>query len=86
MEASLRGIAQHKASRLIIDITGVPVVDHAAADALIRTARAARLLGAKVMLTGIQPAIAQTLIQLGVDLGDITTFRTIEEASARVLR
>jgi PAS domain S-box-containing protein len=86
MEASLRGIAQHKASRLIIDITGVPVVDHAAADALIRTARAARQRGAPVMRTGINPAIAQTLIQLGSDLGDITTFSTIEEAIARVLR
>jgi PAS domain S-box-containing protein len=86
MEVSLHGIAAHKASRLLMDITGVTRADAQIADTLIRTARAARLLGAQVIITGIQPAIARTLVEIAADLEGITTYATIEEGIARVLR
>lgn len=70
MDAMVHGVAQHRARVVILDITGVPVVDTQVADALIRAARAVRLLGAKVLLTGISPEIAQTLVGLGVVLSD----------------
>lgn len=73
LEALLTGISAQQAEVVIIDITGVPVVDTSVAQHLIQSARAARLLGAHVVLVGIGPEIAQTLTQLGADLSGITT-------------
>jgi rsbT co-antagonist protein RsbR len=73
METLLDGVARYKADLVILDITGVSVVDTQVAQAFIQAAQAVKLLGAQVMLTGIQPQIAQTLIHLGVDLGGIQT-------------
>jgi len=56
-----------------VDITGVPAVDTQTARHLIESIRAVRLLGADVILTGIRPAIAQTLVHLGIDLTGVTT-------------
>lgn len=78
MEALLEGIAAHQTEVVIIDITGVKVVDTQVAQALIRTAQAVRLLGAQVVLTGIQPQIARTLVHLGADLGGIITRNTLQ--------
>lgn len=78
MEALLEGIARYKAKLVILDITGVSTVDTQVAQALIQTAQAVRLLGAQVMLTGIQPQIAQTLVHLGVELPDIITRGTLQ--------
>ncbi|HEY0736067.1 MAG TPA: STAS domain-containing protein [Herpetosiphonaceae bacterium] len=78
METLLEGISAQVADVVIIDITGVPVVDTQVANYLIQAARAARLLGAKIVLVGIGPEIAQTIIQLGVDLSDITTRANLE--------
>jgi rsbT co-antagonist protein RsbR len=73
METLLEAITQHQAGIVIIDITGVPMVDTSVADYLIQAARAARLVGAQIVLVGIGSVIAQTLVQLGVDLGTIST-------------
>jgi anti-anti-sigma regulatory factor len=71
---------------VILDITGVPGVDAQVADALVRSARAAKLLGAEVILTGIQPEIARTLVELGVDLGGIVSLGTLQGGVAHALR
>lgn len=84
-EVSLYGIQQFKAPRLILDITGVSNADAQVVDALLRTSRAARLLGASVMLTGVKPAIARAFVELGADLRDIITHGTLEEGVARAL-
>lgn len=68
LEALLDGISKARARFAIIDITGVPSVDGATAEALLRAARGVRLLGAEVVLTGIRPEVAQTLVTLGQDL------------------
>jgi PAS domain S-box-containing protein len=86
METLLEGIAMHQASSAIIDITGVQVVDTQVANALVQTARAVRLLGARVILTGIGPAMAQTLVHLGADLGDLVTRGTLQAGIAYALQ
>jgi anti-anti-sigma factor len=85
MEALLEGVAHHQATLAILDITGVSVVDTQVAQALVGAARAVRLLGARVMLTGIQPQIAQTLVTLGVDLNDIQTQGSLQAGIAAAL-
>lgn len=86
METLLDGISRQGASTAILDITGVKVVDTQVANALIEAARAARLLGAEVLLTGISPAVAQTLVALELDLRDLTTLATLQSGIAHALR
>lgn len=86
IETLLTGVTDHCAQLAILDITGVQVVDTQVADALIRAARAVKLLGARVMLTGIRPEIAQTLVQLGVRLDDIQTRGSLQVAVAEALQ
>lgn len=85
MEVLLEGIASQQAEVAILDITGVHVVDTQVANALVRAAQAVRLLGAQVVLTGIQPRIAQTLVQLGIDLSSIVTRGTLQSGIAYAL-
>jgi rsbT co-antagonist protein RsbR len=85
MEALLEGVAQHQADLVILDITGVSVVDTQVAQSFIQAAHAVRLLGAQVMLTGIQPQIAQTLVHLGVDLSGIQTQGSLQAGIAAAL-
>ena len=73
MEALLNQIGETSADIVILDITGVPVIDTSVANYLLHAARAARLLGSNVVLVGIGPEIAQTIVQLGIDLTGITT-------------
>jgi rsbT co-antagonist protein RsbR len=73
MEELLNGVQQHQADFVIIDITGVPIVDTAVANHLIQTTHAVSLLGAHCILVGISPEVAQTLVQLGVDFQRLTT-------------
>jgi rsbT co-antagonist protein RsbR len=73
LETLLMSIAEAHAQVAIIDITGVPMVDTQVANALIRAAQAVQLLGAQVVLTGIRPEVAQTMVGLGVELRGITT-------------
>lgn len=73
MESALEQIVGNQADVLILDITGVPVVDTGVANYLIQMARAVNLLGAQVVLVGIGAEIAQTIVQLGVELRNIVT-------------
>jgi anti-anti-sigma factor len=82
VETLLSGIAESRAHVAIIDITGVSVVDTQVAGALIRAAQAVKLLGAQVILTGIRPEIAQTLVGLGIDLKDIVTRASLQNGIA----
>lgn len=82
LERLLTGIAQSRAHTAILDITGVAIVDTQVANALIRAAQAVQLLGAKVVLTGIRPEVAQTLIGLGIDLRNIITRSTLQTGIA----
>src|SRR5467141_2694618 len=72
-EQLLRGIRTNRAKVVVIDITGVPVMDASVANHLVQTVEAARLLGAIVIITGLSPEIAQTLVTMGVDLGKMNT-------------
>jgi rsbT co-antagonist protein RsbR len=85
MEALLEGIGAQKARTAILDITGVKVVDTEVANALIRAAQAAKLLGAEVILTGIGPAVAMSLITIGADLSSIVTLGTLRAGIAYAL-
>ncbi|HEY1015337.1 MAG TPA: STAS domain-containing protein [Herpetosiphonaceae bacterium] len=73
MEGLLEGISANSADVVIMDITGVPVIDTGVANYILQAARAARLLGSQVVLVGIGAEIAQTIVQLGIDLSGITT-------------
>jgi rsbT co-antagonist protein RsbR len=73
METLLEGVGREQADLAILDITGVKVVDTQVANALIRTAQAAQLLGAQVILTGMSAEVAQALVQLGIDLSNVVT-------------
>ncbi len=85
METLLEGIVQYQAETVLLDITGVKTVDTSVANALIQVARAVNLIGSHIVLTGIQPRIAQTLVQLGVSLGDIVTYSTLQAGIASIL-
>jgi rsbT co-antagonist protein RsbR len=85
METLLEGVAQFRAEVAIVDITGVSVVDSQVANALIQAAQVVNLLGARVVLTGIGPAIAQTLVGLGADLGGIVTCGNLQSGIAYAL-
>ena len=79
METLLNGVAASRASTVILDITGVALVDTQVANAFIRASQAVSLLGAQVVLTGIRPEVAQTLVGLGVDLRGIITRSTLRD-------
>ncbi|WP_437982825.1 PAS domain S-box protein [Sorangium sp. So ce117] len=85
METLLSGISRSQASTAILDITGVATVDQGVAHALLQAARAARMLGAQVVLTGIRPDVAQTLVSLGTHLEGIITRGTLESGIAFAL-
>jgi rsbT co-antagonist protein RsbR len=73
MEALLTSVQQDGAEFIIIDITGVPVIDTAVANHILQATQAVRLLGAQCILVRISPEIALTLVQLGVDLSALIT-------------
>ena len=80
MESLLDAIVANEATVAIIDITGVPTVDTLVAQHLLKTVAAARLMGAECIISGIRPQIAQTIVHLGVDLGDVATKSTVADA------
>jgi len=80
MESLLNGIVEEQAQVAILDITGVPMVDTLVAQHLMKTAMAVRLMGAECVISGIRPQIAQTIVALGINLGDITTRATLSDA------
>jgi rsbT co-antagonist protein RsbR len=86
MESLLTRIVETGASIAIIDITGVPTVDTLVAQHLLKTVAAARLMGADCIISGIRPQIAQTIVHLGVELGDVITKATLADAFALALQ
>lgn len=86
MERLLNEIVQRQARFVILDITGVEVVDTSTADNFIKLIRAAELLGSKCVLTGIRPAVAHTLIELGVDLSFIKTLHNLRAGLTYCIR
>ncbi len=79
-QSLLRSVVETKARCCIIDITGIEVMDTGTADHFMRMARAVALLGSECMLTGVNPHIAQTIVQMGLDLGGIRTHRSLRDA------
>ena len=78
-EQLLRSIRANRAKVVVIDITGVPVVDTTVANHLVQTVEASRLMGANVIITGLSADIARTLVMLGVDLGKMDTLGDLQE-------
>jgi rsbT co-antagonist protein RsbR len=74
----LGGIRTHRAKVVVVDITGVPDVDESVANNLVRTVDASRLMGASVIITGLSPEIAQTLVTIGVDLSKMNTIGDLQ--------
>jgi anti-anti-sigma regulatory factor/HAMP domain-containing protein len=85
-EVLLEGVEEHQARLVILDITGMQTIDTQVAQAFVQAAQAVRLLGAQVMLTGIQPQTAQTLVHLGIDLGGIHTRSSLQAGVAESLQ
>lgn len=85
LETMLEGVGRHSPDVVILDITGVAVVDTHIADLLLRAARAVKLLGTQIMLTGIRPDVAAMLVSLDVDLRDIITHGTLQKGITTAL-
>ncbi|HLS60761.1 MAG TPA: RsbT co-antagonist protein RsbRA [Virgibacillus sp.] len=79
MENILEGVIAHEAEVVLVDITGVPVVDTMVAHHIIQAAEAVRLIGARCILVGIRPEIAQTIVSLGIDLSEFTTKSSLQK-------
>ncbi|OXS74572.1 STAS domain-containing protein [Domibacillus enclensis] len=85
MENLLEGVVSHRAEVVLIDITGVPVVDTMVAHHIIQAAEAVRLVGAKCTIVGIRPEIAQTIVNLGINLEEVTTTSTLKKGVEQAL-
>ncbi|WP_113737828.1 RsbT co-antagonist protein RsbRA [Bacillus spizizenii] len=79
MENLLNGVVKHRSQVVLIDITGVPVVDTMVAHHIIQASEAVRLVGAKCLLAGIRPEIAQTIVNHGIDLSQVITKNTLQK-------
>ncbi len=82
-QRALHAIEQRRARLLLVDVTGVPVVDQAAAHGLIALARSVRLLGTRLTLIGVRPEVAQTIIGLGIEVRDLDVARDLRDALMR---
>lgn len=78
MRNMLGSISEYRAKTIIVDITGVPMVDSGVADHLNKTIQAARLKGAHTIVTGISDAVAETIIDLGIDWSEVETLRDLQ--------
>ncbi|MFH0517962.1 STAS domain-containing protein [Streptomyces sp. M41] len=86
METLLDAVVEQHARIAILDITGVPTVDSLVAQHLMKTVAAARLMGAECIVSGIRPAIAQTIVHLGIDLSSVLTRASLADALAYALQ
>jgi rsbT co-antagonist protein RsbR len=80
MNATLTKISQTQSRAFIMDISGVAVVDTAVANYLIKVTKATRLMGCECTISGLSPAIAQTIVELGIDVGKVMTTATMQDA------
>lgn len=80
MEGILQNIKQYSTKFIIIDIAGIVTIDSAVAAHIIKITKATRLMGAETIISGISPVIAQTIVNLGVSLENITTVSSLKEA------
>ena len=80
MNATLTKISQTQSRAFIMDISGVAVVDTAVANYLIKVTKATRLMGCECTISGLSPAIAQTMVELGIDVGKVKTTATMQDA------
>ncbi len=85
MENLLEGTIKHNSEVVLIDITGVPVVDTMVAHHIIQAAEAVRLIGSTCILVGIRPEIAQTIVNIGIDLSKFPTRSTLEKGFTKAL-
>lgn len=85
MENLLNGVIKNQAEVVLIDITGVPVVDTMVAHHIIQASDAVRLVGSECILVGIRPEIAQTIVNLGIDLGEFPTKSTLQKGMETAL-
>ena len=85
MQALLEAVAAEPVTVVILDLTGVPVVDSTVAQGLLRSADAVKLLGAEVVVTGIRPEVAQTVVRMGADFSHFTIRRTLKEGLRHAL-
>ena len=86
IERTLEAVSTRGAEYVIIDLTGVSLFSSAAANALLKTIAAARLLGARCLLTGVSPAVAQALVEVGTALADVPSYATVQTALETVLK
>ena len=86
MTAVLTKIGETHARTLILDISGVAVMDTAVANHLIKISKASKLMGSTCIISGVSPAIAQTVVELGIDVGDVRTTATLRDALTVALR
>lgn len=86
LEVLLQGVAQARARYAIVDITGVPAVDAGVAAALVRAARATRLLGVETLITGVRPEVAAAFVELDEPLGQVATLATLQTGVAYAMR
>ncbi|WP_044208791.1 protoglobin domain-containing protein [Flammeovirga sp. OC4] len=80
MDNTLNHISQHHAQSFILDISGVAVVDTAVANHLIKITKATKLMGCECIISGLSPAVAQTIVELGIDVGTIRTTANLKAA------
>jgi rsbT co-antagonist protein RsbR len=86
MERLLQSLVDTGSSFAILDITGVPAVDTQVAQHILKTVMAAQLMGARCVISGIRPQIAQTIVSLGIEFGEIVTKSNLADALQYVLR
>jgi len=86
MTAMLAKVAETASKIAIMDVAGVAVVDTAVANHLIKVTKATKLMGCECTISGVSPAIAQTMVELGIDVGDIHTTSTLRDALANAFR
>jgi rsbT co-antagonist protein RsbR len=84
-ERLLTAISQTEAEVTLIDVTGVPVMDTSVARHILKTVEAAEMLGTRVVLTGISPATAQTMVKLGIDMSGVPTRGSLKSGLALAL-
>jgi rsbT co-antagonist protein RsbR len=85
-ERLLAEIVRTRSRWVIVDLTGVELIDTSTADRFLKLARSVQLLGAKCLITGIQPAVGQTLVELGVEFADLETHRNLKSALEESIR